>query len=310
MEELNPSPLSDNTNLSSPGSNSQFYERVMVGDKKMFKCLSPGCGKTFKFKSDMERHVVIHTNTRPYACAHPSCGKTFKRPDALKSHMETHNEEVHLECPVPGCKAQFQKKSALQYHLLKHQKPNHFLCSFQGCHQTFTSYNDLKQHQKKDCQSKRASAATQKIEKKTTPVQEADETFVFDISDDSSKDFENFSWNEEEEEELQILSSPTKKLHTNETGMRVPLQKTDSFDFSERSSAGPLPEKDKQDYTTSGFIQSICKQLLQENAKLKKELEDKMNSIQSKYGDDTRINSLLTQALDFQVQEKDPISKH
>jgi hypothetical protein len=303
MEELHPSPLSDNTNLSSPGSNSQYYERVMVGDKKLFKCLSPGCGKTFKFKSDMERHVVIHTNTRPYACAHPSCGKTFKRPDALKSHMETHNEEVHLECPVPGCKAQFQKKSALQYHLLKHQQPNHFLCSFQGCHQTFTSYNDLKQHQKKDCKSKKSSAM-----QKSSPKTQEEETFVFDISDDSSKDFENFSWNDDEE--LQILSSPTKKLHTTESEVRVPLQKNDSFDFSERSTgAQSRPSLSEKDNNTPGFIQSICKQLLQENAKLKKELEDKMNSIQSKYGDDSRLNSLLTQALDFQVEETEAISK-
>jgi len=104
-------------NIFSPSPHPELYEKIFIREKPFFKCLFSGCGKVFQFQSDVQRHVVIHTNARPYVCSHPSCKKAFKRPDALKNHLQTHNGETPFECPVPECKAQFQKKSSFQYHL-------------------------------------------------------------------------------------------------------------------------------------------------------------------------------------------------
>lgn len=298
MEDFHVSPQSET--LSSPDSNSQYYEKVTLGGKKTFRCLASGCGKTFRFKSDMERHIVIHTKTRPYACAHPNCGKTFKRPDALKSHMAIHNEEIQFTCPVPGCNAVFQKKSALQYHVIKHQKPDHFICSFQGCNETFVSYNDLKQHQKKSCTAAKKNASPPAAQKKS----EEDNPFL-ELSEDSHHGFETFSF-EEEREDFDPL--PTKLLHT-ESSKSEPLRKKESLELPEISDksmkerALSFLEGECNDLTANCFIHNICKQLMQENADLKKELADKMTSIQSRFGPEDRVDFLLNQALDLQVEE-------
>jgi len=292
MEDLHVSPTSET--LSSPDSNSHYYEKVLIKGKKTFKCLADGCGKTFRFKSDMERHIVIHAKTRPYACAHPSCGKTFKRPDALKSHMQIHNEDIEYACPVPGCNAVFQKKSALQYHVIKHQKPDHFICSFQGCHETFVSYGDLKIHQKKNCSG---------APKKSTSQSKPDEENPFlELSEDSHHGFESFSF-EEEPEEFDPL--PTKLLHT-ESSKSEPLRKKESIELSDKSvkeRALSLLQGECKELTAECFMHNICKQLMQENEQLKKELDDKMTSISSKFGTDNRVDFLLNQALDLQVED-------
>jgi len=240
----------------------------------------------------MERHVVIHTNARPYPCPHPSCNKTFKRPDALKSHMHTHNEEIHLECPVPGCKAQFQKKSSFQYHLLKHQKPDHYVCNAEDCNKTFTSYNDLKQHQKKNCQcQERKSSSSSSSSSESTKRQNSQDNIF-------SPDHEFEAIFVEEEE---WSPKPTKALHI-ENKQRKPMPRKDSWDFSEI-----LTQKQSEfilDQKPSGskfvkFLQTICKVLMDENENLKKQLADQMINVQSRYGVEDSSTFFLEHALDF-----------
>jgi len=113
----------------------QQYEEVTYNDKKIYNCLLPDCGKTFKFKSEMKRHLAIHSNQRPYTCAFPDCGKTFKRADALSNHFRIHSKGTPFDCPIVDCKQQFNTKSALRYHLLKHEGEKDLNCKDCDCTQ-------------------------------------------------------------------------------------------------------------------------------------------------------------------------------
>ena len=139
LPDTSPNELADD--IDDPG-----FEQKTVNGKKTYCCLSSGCGKIFKFKSEMERHLTIHSPQRPYACSFADCQKSFKRPDALSNHMRIHLEKNTFNCPKPGCSAQLCTKSALKYHLLKHEGEKIFKCTHPGCDKSFLTYNHLKQH--------------------------------------------------------------------------------------------------------------------------------------------------------------------
>jgi len=130
---------------------SEQYEKIEVNGKKLYNCLVANCGKKFKYKSDMERHQTIHSDSRPYSCTFPNCDKKFKRPDALHSHLRIHIRTPPFECPVSQCGSLFNTKSALQYHMLKHKGERAFKCNFPGCDKAFFTITHLKQHEKALC---------------------------------------------------------------------------------------------------------------------------------------------------------------
>jgi len=125
----------------------QYYEEVILGPKRVFNCLFPDCGKTFRFRSEIKRHLTIHSSKRFYHCSFPGCTKSFKRADALASHAKVHSTTSTFDCYFKDCDATFNTKSALNYHLLTHGEKN-FVCSFSGCNKAFRTYAQVKQHEK------------------------------------------------------------------------------------------------------------------------------------------------------------------
>lgn len=139
------------TSMASPSSQPSHFKEIILNGSKMFSCQAPDCGKTFKYKSEMTRHVAIHLDQRPYVCSYPGCSKTFKRNDALINHFRVHNKKAAYDCPVAGCKSEFTTKSALRYHLLKHEGQKTFECGYSECNQTFQSQSQLEHHEKNVC---------------------------------------------------------------------------------------------------------------------------------------------------------------
>jgi len=135
---------------SNPPFNTQIeqpYEEIVKGRARLFKCLAPLCGKIFKFRSEIKRHIAIHSNQRPYSCSFLECTKSFKRPDALAHHLQLHISTSPFPCPFKSCDATYNTKAALDYHLLKHGEKN-FVCSFSGCNKAFRTYSQVQNHEK------------------------------------------------------------------------------------------------------------------------------------------------------------------
>ncbi|XP_034669812.1 zinc finger protein 568-like isoform X2 [Drosophila subobscura] len=54
----------------------------------LFKCTL--CPKSYPQKSNLNRHMKLHTGERPYQCSH--CSKSFNQSISLKIHMRTHTK--------------------------------------------------------------------------------------------------------------------------------------------------------------------------------------------------------------------------
>jgi len=119
--------------------------------KRLFRCSITTCKMTFLYQSELNRHILTHSNTRPYMCEYPDCGKGFKRADTLQTHLRIHTGEKPFVCDHPVCKMGFSTKAALRYHSLKHSNEKVFKCEVSECGKSFLTLGQLKQHEKGKC---------------------------------------------------------------------------------------------------------------------------------------------------------------
>jgi len=133
----------------------------------------PECGKTFAKRDKLKRHLLIHTDVKPFSCdecesqfkrkdkldfhkhvkhssiepvACSECGKSFSQIDKLKRHSVIHTDEKPFPCDE--CESKFNRKDTLDHHKnVKHNenyvKKGH-VCSI--CKKAYGSSGYLNKH--------------------------------------------------------------------------------------------------------------------------------------------------------------------
>ncbi|XP_066933261.1 uncharacterized protein [Clytia hemisphaerica] len=104
------------------------------------------CGRTFKYPSDLKKHLQIHTDIKKFQCE--DCNRSFRRLHQLNVHRRIHTGEKPYVCN--RCNAQFRHDSTLTMHIrTRHDHLKPFTCD--GCSKKFGRMSHLRKHQHNVC---------------------------------------------------------------------------------------------------------------------------------------------------------------
>ncbi|CAM2105037.1 unnamed protein product [Caretta caretta] len=98
------------------------------------------CEKSFNCQSELLRHQMIHRGEKPYKCS--ECEKSYSRKVYLLNHQRVHTGERPFQCAV--CEKSFRQKAVLISHQRLHTGERPYKCS--QCEKSFTQQSKLTNH--------------------------------------------------------------------------------------------------------------------------------------------------------------------
>jgi len=106
-----------------------------------FKHVCSVCNKAFRKPYSLKKHMMVHSDERPYTCA--DCGGRFRTSAHLKLHMVTHTKEKNEMCTV--CGKTFALKGSLRIHMRIHSGEKPYCC--ETCGRAYRTSGLLAAHQ-------------------------------------------------------------------------------------------------------------------------------------------------------------------
>lgn len=107
---------------------------------KPFKC--DHCAQSFSAKQALTQHVLIHKNAKPLKC--DICGKAFRQQSALTMHIRTHTHVKPLKCEI--CGTLFGESSNLSKHRRTHDAVGRHACPEPLCDKRFNRLDQCRRH--------------------------------------------------------------------------------------------------------------------------------------------------------------------
>ncbi|KAJ2942487.1 hypothetical protein O0L34_g16092 [Tuta absoluta] len=91
----------------------------------------PVCKIYLSNMNNLKIHLTTHVDARPYVCNVPACGKSYKDKGTLKKHMVCHQPDRQFECEI--CQRVFLRKERVKRHIITvHGKRKCVECDYCG----------------------------------------------------------------------------------------------------------------------------------------------------------------------------------
>ena len=101
------------------------------------------CGERFPFESQLKDHRVKHLTNCGHSCFAKDCGRSFKNKSSLIRHIKVHDGK-NYPCPEEGCMYSSNTERNLKAHMIVHTDTHPYSCLH--CGQAFKHHTQMVRH--------------------------------------------------------------------------------------------------------------------------------------------------------------------